>query len=87
MVLDWMFELAQWVISNVVPVFKNGTVQGAILAGVVFGCATLILRFLRDNEREKRTAIFPLTPPPRWMEQDEVVSEVVLDQESKEEQG
>ena len=64
MFLDWMFELAQWVLSNVVPAFKNGTVQGAILAGLVFGVATLVMRVLRDNASETRARIFPLTPPP-----------------------
>ena len=66
MALDWLFELAQWVISNVVPAFKNGTVQGAVLAGLVFGVSTLVVRVLRNNERERRTTVFPLTPPPIW---------------------
>lgn len=66
MVLDWLFELAQWVISNVVPAFKNGTVQGAVLAGLVFGVSTLVVRLLRNNERERRTSVFPLTPPQQW---------------------
>jgi len=66
MVLDWLFELAQWVISNLVPAFKNGTVQGAILAGLVFGVSTLVVRVLRNNERQQRTTVFPLTPPPIW---------------------
>lgn len=70
MFLDWVFELAQWVISNVVPAFKNGTVQGAILAGLVFGVATLVIRMLRDNERESRSGVFPLTPPSVRKEQD-----------------
>lgn len=68
MLLDWLFELAQWVIANVVPAFKNGTVQGSILAGAVFGITTLLIRLLRNNEFEKRGGIFPLTPPPGWSE-------------------
>lgn len=64
--LDWVFDVAQWAISNVVPAFKNGTVQGAVLAGVVFGLATLVLRLLRDNGREEPGGVFPLTPPNLW---------------------
>lgn len=84
MVLDWVFELAQWVISNVVPVFKNGTVQGAVLAGLVFGVSTLVLRVLRNNERERRNSVFPLTPPLGWTGETEVSSgESRIDQERR----
>ena len=61
--LDWLFELAQWALSNIVPQFKNGTLQGALLAGVVFGVLTLVIRLIRNNEHEQKAAVFPLTPP------------------------
>lgn len=61
--LDWLFELAQWALSNIVPQFKNGTLHGALLAGLAFGGLTLLIRLVRNNQPEQQAAVFPLTPP------------------------